>query len=267
MKKIPRVVVGGIALPRLICGSNWFLGCSHTSAAKDRFIKEYFNREKIADILEKYLDYGVDAVLGSPSNLLAEAIDETQNRTGKKIFFLCTPMELKELDWTVKNKATFCAPHQSVVDPMIDVDKKRISGVEMWLRQICERNMVPFLSSHSPHAIICADNEGLDVATYTQPYNALGFLCQVETDWMAKIIQNARKPVIVIKPLAAGRLLPPTGLSFVWSTIRDTDLVCIGTMSPYEVEESVELSMAILEKRTPRVQLQKTRSKRTLGTS
>jgi len=69
---------------------------------------------------------------------------------------------------------------------------------------------------------------------------------------------------MTIKPLAAGRLLPPTGLQFVWSTLRDCDMVTIGTMSTYEAEESIELSLSILEKRKAGVELQVTRSKRNI---
>jgi hypothetical protein len=37
----PRTMVGGVSLSRLIIGTNWFLGYSHTSLAKDNFIKSY----------------------------------------------------------------------------------------------------------------------------------------------------------------------------------------------------------------------------------
>ena len=42
MDTFPRTTVGGVSLPRLIIGSNWFLGYSHTSQAKDKFIKDIF---------------------------------------------------------------------------------------------------------------------------------------------------------------------------------------------------------------------------------
>jgi len=42
-------------------------------------------------------------------------------------------------------------------------------------------------------------------------------------------------------------------------------MVCIGTSNPYEAAEVVELSLSILEHRVPRVELQKTRSKQSLG--
>lgn len=132
------------------------------------------------------------------------------------------------------------------------------------LRIVREFGLVPGLSSHTPESVICADNCDADVESCIQPYNAAGFLCQVETDWIGNVIRNAKKPVMTIKPLAAGRLLPPTGLAFVWNTIRDCDMVTVGTMSTYEAEEVLELSRAQLERRNAEVQLQTTRSKASL---
>jgi hypothetical protein len=86
----------------------------------------------------------------------------------------------------------------------------------------------------------------------------------VEADWVMRIIQNARKPVMTIKPLAAGRLLPVVGLAFVWNTIRDIDMVTIGTTTPDEAREVIEISQDLLSKRIPDNPLQTTRSKKSL---
>ena len=87
---------------------------------------------------------------------------------------------------------------------------------------------------------------------------------QVEADWVMRIIQNAHKPVMTIKPLAAGRLLPVVGLSFVWNTIREQDMVTIGTTTPDEAREIVDISLELLAHRTPDYELKTTRSKTTL---
>ena len=121
--------------------------------------------------------------------------------------------------------------------------------------------MIPGLSTHMPETVVYADETGADVETYIQLYNATGFLMQVETDWVMKIINNAKKPVMTIKPLAAGRLLPVAGLAFVWSTIREQDMVAIGTTTPDEAREVIDISLDLLERRTPDIQLQRTRSK------
>jgi hypothetical protein len=84
---------------------------------------------------------------------------------------------------------------------------------------------------------------------------------QIETDWVMNIIKNAKKPVMTIKPLSAGRLLPISGLAFVWNTIREKDMVTIGTTTPDEAREVIDISWELLDRRIPDYKLQRTRSK------
>ena len=121
--------------------------------------------------------------------------------------------------------------------------------------------MIPGLSTHMPESVTYADESGLDVETYIQLYNSMGFLMQVEVDWVQRIIAGAQKPVMTIKPFAAGQVRPLQGLTFVWNSIRPQDMVTVGTMSPKEANEVIEMSMAILERREIKLNLQETRSK------
>jgi hypothetical protein len=209
--------------------------------------------------------------------MLAQAIREVEQRTGAPVIYICTPgyqdpanpdTWKPAVDQSKALGATFCFPHQCVTDPRIDRVNCCLSPQLVGhLRYVRQMEMIPGLSSHMPEAIVCSDASGADVESYIQPYNGAGFLCQVETDWVQRIIQQAAKPVMTIKPLAAGRLLPPTGLAFVWNTIRDCDMVTIGTLTTYEAEEDIELSLACLERRRAEVELQRTRSKQVLGAS
>lgn len=275
MTEFPRTMVGGVSLPRLICGSNWLLGYSHTSKAKDRFIKELFDTPgKLAAVVEVFARYGCNAFMSMTSDFVRQALDEVEQRVGVEMIWISTPAYANMPDpdsWKYsveeakRQKATFCFPHQCVTDPRVDrVNNCLTPQLQEHLRFVREMGMIPGLSTHMPEAITCSDACGADVASYVQPYNAAGFLCQVETDWVQQVIRNAKNPVMTIKPLAAGRLLPPTGFAFVWSTIRDCDMVTIGTMSTYEAEEDIELSLALLEHRKAEVELQTTRSKRSL---
>jgi len=57
-------MVGGNRFSRMIIGTNWFLGWSHTTAAKDAFIKDSIcQRKPIADILEVFFNAGVDTIM------------------------------------------------------------------------------------------------------------------------------------------------------------------------------------------------------------
>jgi hypothetical protein len=274
--EFPRTTVGGVSLPRLIAGTNWFLGYSHTSQAKDRFIKELQSRERIADVLAVFLEHGVDAVMAPLSQHLEDAIQMAEDRSGRRMIRILTPSfnvtpggppeqePAVQLDRCASLGATFCLPHQCVTDALIDRMVGEIRDIDKYSRMIRERGMIPGLSTHMPEAVTYADRSGADVETYIQLYNGAGFLMQVEADWVMRIIQKAKKPVMTIKPLAAGRLLPVVGLAFVWSTIRDQDMVTVGTTTPDEAREVIALSLDLLNRRIPENPLQRTRSKESL---
>jgi len=276
MDEFPRTTVGGVSVSRLIVGTNWFLGYSHTSAAKDRFLKEYQTARRMADVMEVFFSAGVDTVMGPASEKLFEAIKIAEDRTGRRAVRVITPSfnvlpggkpenePRRVLDYCRDNRAVFCFPHQAVVDRVLDRLHRVIRGMDEYSAMIRERGMIPGLSTHAPEAVVIADESGADVESYIQPYNSAGFLMQLEADWVMRIIHNAKKPVMTIKPLAAGAILPPVGLAFVWNTLRDRDMVTIGTTTPDEAKECIDLSLTLLERRLPSHELQKTRSKRTI---
>jgi hypothetical protein len=272
-----RTIVGGVSLPRLIIGTNWFLGYSHTSLAKDKFIKDLQTRQRIVSVLQVFLEYGIDAVMGPLSQHLEEAVCEAEQRSGAAITRIYTPafdigpdaaaMDGPEaaFDQCAEYGAAFCLPHQCVTDALVDRRSGVIRDLEHYTGMIRERGMIPGLSTHMPETIVYADKMNADVETYIQIYNSLGFLMQVEADWVMRIINQARKPVMTIKPLAAGKILPVVGLAFVWSTIRDQDMVTIGTTTPDEAREVIDISLELLSRRIPNHPLQATRSKRSLS--
>jgi hypothetical protein len=274
MQQFPRTQIEHVSVSRLIIGTNWFLGYSHTSEAKDRQIMETMDRRHIADVLDVFFRAGVDTLLGMrPEQKLVDAVKDAEDRTGRKCITIAIPTldlagtpeaeaeNARLLDEHAALGVTICMPHQATTDALVDRRTHRIRDMEKYLAMIRERGMVPGLSTHMPETPVYADDTGLDVATYIQIYNAAGFLMQIEVDWVYRMIWERQKPVITIKPLAAGRLMPLVGLAFSWSTLRPCDMVAVGTMTPYEAEEVIELSLSVLERRKADVTLQWTRSK------
>lgn len=273
----PRTMIENISVSRLVIGTNWFLGFSHCSKAKDALINSTMDRERIAAVLEVFLEAGVDALMGfRPEPKLIDAIKDAEQTTGRKCIRITTPhfnlAPTAEAD-TENNRmlaelaslgCSICMPHQCSTDALTDKITRTIRDGRKYMAMIRSHGMVPGISTHMPETPRYADAMNLDVATYLQIYNAAGFLMQIEADWVHNTIWNAKKPVIVIKPLAAGRLLPIVGLGFVWGTIRERDMVCVGTSSPGEAAETIEISRALIERRAPAVELQKTRSKQSM---
>ncbi len=265
-------------MPRLIIGTNWFLGCSHQSKARDRHILETVDEARMADIIEVFMRAGADAVYGVHPHAahLEKAIRTAEDRTGRACIRIAIPIlnvadgpdALSETK-TLLDEYAACGtqllmPHQASTDALVDRRARRITNMDIYARMIRERGMIPGLSTHMPETIPYADESGLDVATYIQIYNSAGFLMQVEVDWVQRIIWEAKKPVITIKPLAAGRLHPLAGLAFSWATLREQDMITVGTLTADEAAEVVEYSFALLEKRKPDMDLQRTRSKQYL---
>jgi hypothetical protein len=270
--QMPVTSIGGIEVSRVICGSNTFFGYSHFSAARDNWLKRYFDIPRIVEVIAKCAEFGVNAVVSGPVPAMHEAIQELERQTGHHMVWLCTPGMGNEditggLKWCADHGAEFCLPHTSWTDIRLNVAKNEIEGLAPVLEQIRNLGMVPGLSTHRPEVIVVGDSAGYDVETYIQPFNVVGFLCAVETDWVARIIRNTPKPVVCIKPLAAGRVMPEPGLGFVFRNNKPIDPVAIGFLSPEEAEEDIKLALAIMARGQPEVELSYSRSKQALERS
>ncbi len=267
--KFPRTLVGGVSLPRLIIGCNWISGFSHRSASQDNVIKEtHKNIDNTARIFKTFLKHDIDAVLGlfDVDKNLEKAVELAQNQTGKKMIIIDEPIlnmdDTKEARAEAKaaikrcadRGAKFCLPLHSCVEQLVNKNTKTIDRLPDYLYMIREAGMIPGLSAHMPEIIQYADANEYDVETYIQIFNSAGFLMQVEIESVAKIIHNAKKPVITIKPCAAGRLTPYVGLNFVYNTIREKDMVCIGCFNDKEAAEDIEFSLAAIERRLPQIE-------------
>ena len=266
MNEFPRTTVGGVSLSRMLIGTNWLLGWSHTSASADEMIRRrYDSAEAFKPVLEAYLRHGVDTIMApfGASPQLVEAIRDTEQKLGRGIILVDTPtlnvddnpQARQEAEQTVKESAKrgakFCLLHHSCAEQLVDKNKGVIRRLDDYTKMIRDAGMIPGLSAHMPELIVYSDANGYDVETHIQIFNCMGFLMQVEIETVASIIQNAKKPVMTIKSMAAGRCSPYVGLTFSWNAIRERDMVTVGAFSPQEVEEDVEISLAAIEHRFP----------------
>ena len=266
MQEFPRTTVGGVSLSRMLIGTNWLLGWSHTSASADAQIKRrYDSAQAFKLVLEAYLRHGVDSIMApfGASPELMEAIRDTEQKMGRQILLIDTPtlnvddnpQARREAEQTVKESARrgakFCLLHHSCAEQLVDKNKGVIRRLDDYTKMIRDAGMIPGLSAHMPELVVYSDANGYDVETYIQIFNCMGFLMQVEIETVASIIHHAKKPVMTIKSMAAGRCTPYVGLTFSWNAIRPQDMVTLGAFSPQEVEEDVEISLAAIEHRFP----------------
>ncbi len=264
----PRTEVGGLSLSRLIIGTNWIAGYSHRSSSADNMIKaRHATPETIVPILKTFMAHGVDTIMApfGMTPAICDAVKDAEEECGHGMIMVDTPVinvddnaqARREAEATIKEcaerGAKLCLIHHYSAEQLVNKNRRSIDRLDDYTKMIRDAGMIPGLSAHMPELVIYSDENGYDVETYIQIYNCLGFLMQVEVEAVATIIRSAKHPVITIKPLAAGRTTPFVGLNFSWATIRDCDMVTLGCFNEAEAAEDVEISLAALERRMPKI--------------
>jgi hypothetical protein len=265
----PRTTVAGVSLPRLLIGSNWIFGWSHTGHAADLFIKEYHSTvDATLSVINAFLQYGIDAWM-APFSSAPDCLDKIkhiEDKIGKKLILIDTPIlnmddteeARKEARAVIKTSAElgskFCLIHHASCEQLVNKNKKTLDRLPHYTEMIREYGLIPGLSAHMPEIIQYSDLNGYDVETYIQIFNTVGFMMQIEIESVVRIIHEAKKPVMTIKPMGAGRTTPYVGLTFNWNVLREKDMITVGCINEHEVHEDVEISLAALEKRLPNLE-------------
>ena len=260
----PRTEVEGLSLSRMIIGTNWIGGWSHRSPAADQMIRtRHAAPETIVPMLKTFLEAGVDTIMAPFGGIppLVQAVRMAEDQTGRKMILIDTPIinvddsrEARlEAEKTIRAGreigASICLIHHSSAEQLVNKNKREITRLDDYTKMIRDAGMIPGLSAHMPELVVFSDMNGYDVQTYIQIYNCMGFLMQIEVETVNQIIHSAKKPVMTIKPMAAGRTTPFVGLNFSWATIRDCDMVTVGCFNENEAREDIEISLAALEHR------------------
>lgn len=265
--RFPRTEVGGISLPRMLIGSNWLLGYSHTGPAADQLIRDrHADPRNVAAVLGAYLAYGVDAIMAPDfheDTPMRQGMHLAEEAAGQKLIQIVTPginvdnnpaaraQAEADIARCAADGASVCLIHHASAEQLVNKNTQTIDRLPDYLDMIRQHGMIPGLSAHMPELVIYSDKNGYDVETYIQIYNCMGFMMQIEIEGVNGVIWNAKKPVMTIKSMAAGRCTPFVGLTFNYSTIRPCDMVTVGAFTPQEVHEDVEIAMAALERRRP----------------
>ena len=263
----PRTTVGGVSLPRMLIGTNWVLGYSHRGPAADELITgRHADSQATADLVGAYLTYGIDAMMAPhfrEDSPMRRGIRMAEEKAGRPVIQIVTPglnmddspAARAEAEAVIarcaKEGATFCLIHHASAEQLVNKNRRTMDRLPDYLDMIRQHGMIPGLSAHMPELVQYSDENGYDVETYIQIYNCLGFLMQVEVEGVNSVIWNAKKPVMTIKSMAAGRCTPFVGLTFSYSTIRPCDMVTLGAFHADEVHEDVEIALAAIEHRHP----------------
>lgn len=248
--ELPCIDVGGLQVSRLVCGTNSFLGYSHISRARDIWIRRVMTPERIAEVLVRAIECGVNTFLGPVNETMIRARELARKVTGVSMYYIATVSQgaddeiMERIDGCADMGVELCWFHTSVIEKRMRLQEQEITGLPKLIEHVRARGMAPGFTTHRPEAIPLADRIGLDVVGYGTMLNAAGFMCTIEIEVLSRrIVPNAEKPVLIIKPFASGRLAPMTGMEYVCRHMQPKDCVAVGVLSPEEIEEDVRLFM------------------------
>ncbi len=248
---LPFTRIGNLEISKIVCGTNPFFGFSHFTRARDMWMREYFTDDRIKAVIRKACQLGINAVVSGTVDRLFHILCDLR-KEGSNLHWICTPggSTIEEVEtgirWSAEHELRICMPHQNFTDAHLAPTENQVIGYDRLAALIRSLGMVPGLSTHRPETIVVMDRAMKDVETYIVPYNILGFLSNVEVEWVRRVIRNSPKPILVIKPLGAARITPEVGLPFVLKSIKERDAVCLGFSSVQEVEEDLEIVRATI---------------------
>ncbi len=253
---IPKVRLENLEMPRMLCGTNQFVGISHVYGGFYRIrdpglihrspLSTFYYMHKFKDIkkvVEIMLflaqEHGVDACISSPRDSVYAAIQAVKKETGRPYHWICTPSTRltakgiqpdisKQIQWCADHEVSVCAPHRDYTDKALDKVAFTIEGYPEIAARVRDLKMIPGLSTHCIGTIKAVDDNKYDAPVIIHPHNKIGFESDGEPDTISRRIKETRLQVINIKPMAAGRIRPRDGLEWCLQRIKPVDFLAVG---------------------------------------
>jgi hypothetical protein len=258
-----QVLVKGKSFSKVVCGTNAFYGRSHFSEARDIEYRSRCDDDYIKMVIARCLEFGINAIESSANERIVGIIADLRQQVQTPIRFIgstrvdktsAMKSHQRKFRFLIENRADICIVHSQFVERQRATEE--IRGLREFTQRTHEAGLIAGVSAHRVSTVqLCEDHDyGIDV--YLFPLNPQGFVYPGYDgeDTVAdrvRIVQNTPKPFILMKTLAAGRIPPNEGLQFALETAKPNDIVTLGLSSVEEVEESLSLALAWLEKAAP----------------
>ena len=260
---IPAVRFGDREVSRLVCGSNPFMGYSYRSDAHSQWQREHFTPQRIAEVLEKCLEVGINTLAGNydDNRTLAQALDILEKRAGRRMQWLAYThggrgeSQEDSIARIADDGAFACYIQGGVVDSQFHYNyvgnivlsqQDALDRVIPWLALIREKGMLPGLGTHRHQILRLAEERGYDTEFYTTPFNFTNKYCSYAEQF--KAVRATRKPIGAIKPMGGGgQIAPADALTCCFTGLKPTDVVAVGMENERIVEHNARLTVEILD--------------------
>jgi hypothetical protein len=254
---LPTITLGQHQVTRLILGGNPIYGHSHFNRLYSQHLIDYHTPERVVELLRAATAAGINSWQNSYTERTLADIDRVRD-AGIKFQWLC----LSKTDWderpelidhVAKRNPIGIAPHGALAERLHR--QKKIDVLVDLLKRIRSTGVQVGLSAHDPELIELSEAQGWDVDYYmgcqyylTRPraelQKMIGEIPMGEVylpsdrDRMLQAVRLAKKPCLVYKVLAAGRVnLSRAGIreafEFTLRHIKPTDAMIVGMFQEF----------------------------------
>lgn len=276
--RLPTIKLGPHEVTRLIIGANPIYGYSHFNKILSQYQTSWHTQERVVELIKHAETKGINTWQNSYANRTLLDLDRYRAEGGR-MHWLC----LGKPDWdanpeliadAAKRKPIGIAPHGALAERLHRTDKLNV--LTDLLKRIRDEGVLVGLSAHNPNVIELAEEKGWDVDYYmcclyylTRPREEFAKLLgghvplgeiylADDPSRMFKVIQNARKPCLAYKVLAAGRLIESASqvrqsFEVAFRNIKPTDAVIVGMYQQIsdQVTENADLVRQICSEKAP----------------
>ena len=242
-KGMPMITLGGLAVSRLILGSNPFWGYSHKNPQLDEEMKQYHTDEVITKILDEAAACGVTACASPPVKRWLDLWPKYQAGGGKLKTWIsqcdCNPEQmLADIEASVKTGAKAVFIQGGRVEEQFA--RKKFDTLRAWADRIKELGVPAGFAAHWPEVHPEIQRQKFPLDFYYQCFYNVSkgatFL-PPEREKAVETLRQLEKPVIGYKILAAGRLAPNEGFEYALAHIRKKDGVCVGIYAKTAIDQ------------------------------
>jgi hypothetical protein len=204
--------VRGVEVPAVMLGTSPFIGAGQFGRKAEFYYNHFFLQpENITAVVADAIELGVNAVqvIGYPRVL--EAVQEAAKKTNTELFLVGTvglgSIE-REIEIMLQAGAQGVVIHGSLAD-------RDMPFARLHLAALRERGLVTGIATHRPGMTIPRVEEMEEVEIILCPFNKAGRFMEPSEASTLQAIERSSKQIIAIKPLAAGRVSPQEGLSYL----------------------------------------------------
>jgi hypothetical protein len=271
--QLPTVKFGSHAITRLIIGSNPLYGYTHHNAIYNRFMNEYMTQDMRMKILHHAERMGIGTWQIHYNDQPVEDIKRYRREGGKMNIILLADFALMKdpslLPKVVKEVQPLGIGHHG------DRADQRFRRGEMgkvrdFLKAVRDSGVLVGLSAHNPAVFETVESQNWDIDYYQcclyrvtrtaeEARKEFGeapvgeIYMERDPERMLKVVRATRKPCVVFKVLAAGRLIAQPqrvedAFRYAYANMKPSDALIVGMCNKHmdEVKENTDLVRRIL---------------------